>query len=55
MASAKEMRQIKSIDKRISTLQRGLHAEAGEGAARTQVEIERLKVEKARICAGLPP
>ncbi|XP_073013734.1 uncharacterized protein [Typha latifolia] len=48
-------RKIKSIDRRISSLQRDLHSEVGEGAAQIQAEIERLKVERSKTCAGLPP
>ncbi|KAH0449615.1 hypothetical protein IEQ34_020307 [Dendrobium chrysotoxum] len=48
-------RKIKSIDRRISNLLRDFPSNNEEEAVNTQAEIEQLKAQRARICAGLPP
>ncbi|KAK8954969.1 Protein RKD5 [Platanthera zijinensis] len=46
-------RKIKSIDRRISNLLRDFCADDGLEALNIQVEIEQLRAQRAKICAGL--
>ncbi|KAG0455490.1 hypothetical protein HPP92_024507 [Vanilla planifolia] len=48
-------RKIKSIDRRISNLLRDLRTDNEQEKANAQAEIESLRAQRARICAGLPP
>ncbi|KAK8968594.1 Protein RKD5 [Platanthera guangdongensis] len=48
-------RKIKSIDRRISNLLRDFCADDGLEALNIQVEIEQLRAQRAKICAGLQP
>ncbi|PKA55621.1 Protein RKD5 [Apostasia shenzhenica] len=47
-------RRIRSIDRRISVLLRDLCNEDTQEAKNAQAEIDRLRAQRARICAGLP-
>ncbi|WOL11589.1 hypothetical protein Cni_G20353 [Canna indica] len=48
-------RKIRSMDREISALQRELRSASSEEALRTQAKIDKLKAERARVCAVPPP